>query len=352
MSIEQRRGARFPAHLWVTVADVTPVAELCWGNISISGIFFETERDFGDPGEVHLLSLANSDRSLSIDIMGKVIRVLAFDDLWKGTVIAGVALEFLVESDSQREEVAQFVRALSTGHSMNYRFNAQVKGEGAAEHRATIRKLGLDGMLLETDWPVTTGDTINVLIEAPASGKSIHIAGRTIKASPTTMENGSSGFQVEVQFAISPQAEAASLAHQPAGTSISEAVEILLTEAIVGKNPMTPRPPASLRGSMAQVHLENLLAFLEMEGSTGVLHLLRGQECVDLFFQQGRLVDVTASSSEERAPRYILDDLVGWSDGEFEFLIQPVDRKDVIDTPTSTLLNDLARQRTREDHKR
>jgi hypothetical protein len=352
MSIEQRRGARFPAHLWIRVADVTPVAELCWGNISISGIFFETERDFGNPGDVHLLSLANPDRSLSIDIMGKVIRVLAFDDLWKGTVIAGVALEFLVESDSQRDEVAQFVRALSTGHPMDYRFSAQVEGQGAAEHQATIRKLDLDGMLMETDWPITTGETINVLIAAPASGETIHLSGRTIKARPATLENGSSVYQVEVRFAMSPQAEAASAIQQPAGTSISEAVEILLTEAIAGPKPMIPRPAASLRGSMAQVQLENLLAFVEMEGSTGVLHMVRGQECVDLFFQQGHLVDVTAAPSEERAPKNILDELVEWTDGEFEFLIQPVHRKDVIDATTSTLLNDLARQRAREDHQK
>lgn len=73
---EGRRSARFLSELWVGVHghDETPV--LRRGDLSASGIYYETDRAVGEPGAVVWLYLASPDKKRDIELMAHVVRTV------------------------------------------------------------------------------------------------------------------------------------------------------------------------------------------------------------------------------------------------------------------------------------
>ena len=73
-----------------------------------------------------------------------------------------------------------------------------------------------------------------------------------------------------------------------------------------------------------------------------MLRLSRDAQQAALFVREGRILDV--ESEIPGSSKQALGNLLGWSDGVFEFQFQKVERDDAIGQPTAVLLLDLARQ--------
>ncbi|HXX69382.1 MAG TPA: DUF4388 domain-containing protein [Polyangiaceae bacterium] len=91
----------------------------------------------------------------------------------------------------------------------------------------------------------------------------------------------------------------------------------------------------ALAGSTEDLAVVDLLQSFEMLGESGVLHLLRRAQQAEIHFREGRAVDATAGRLRgERAIYAVL----GWNDAAYEVEFKSVDREDVIDRSTGTLL--------------
>ncbi len=73
-----------------------------------------------------------------------------------------------------------------------------------------------------------------------------------------------------------------------------------------------------------------------------MLQLRREAEKADIFISEGRILDVDWEIS--RSPEEALAELLGWTEGAFEFRFQAVDREDVVGKPIGHLLLNLARE--------
>jgi len=219
-----------------------------------------------------------------------------------------------------------------------YHYHAQVGQKNSATHAALVTSVWLNGMLIETDWPVTEGEKLNVEIEAPASKKKMSLVGQA--RTTRRLKHGESGrYQVEVRF-VAPETTAA----QTSADTISKAVDQLLSETAVWASGIPVRSHEHLKGNLAQIRIPSLLAFIELERMSGVIRLKQDSQCAKLYVSEGRVIDAVAGEDWSVNPLELLTSLMRWNRGVFEFRLQEVDRKDRIEMSTSALLIELARR--------
>jgi hypothetical protein len=347
MGFERRRDARFFTSLWVSIAEVTDELELQKGNVSASGIFFRTDKDVGRPGTVRLLYIATSDRRASVEVMAHVVRVISYDDLLEGRVIGGVAFEFLLETQHQRDEVERFVREVAEDQMqvpgnppLDYSFPAQVQGSAADSKPATVSELSLGGMVIETDWPVQPGEAIRAEIHTTASQKAVHLAGRAVASQRAGVEG--ERYRVAVRFGDDEPGGAC--ADPNLGDSMAEAMNALLTDVTAWHQPEARSNGIHLHGELSQVRLSSLLSFLDLERTSGVLELTRGAARAKLFVREAQIVGLEMEPPGP-SPSKVLAELMDWSDGEFGFRFEPVGEDDAVGISISALLMHLARRK-------
>ena len=75
VTAEKRKSARLPSQFLVKVEGVDELMTLRQGDLSISGIRFETEADIGAVGSVQFLSIATRSRSHAVHVMARVVRL-------------------------------------------------------------------------------------------------------------------------------------------------------------------------------------------------------------------------------------------------------------------------------------
>ena len=102
---------------------------------------------------------------------------------------------------------------------------------------------------------------------------------------------------------------------------------------------------ASRRGALAHMGVVDLVQVMEVGHKSGLVHLssnparsggyARGEARGTLYFREGRLVDAQlgALSGTEAFYRTLL-----WEDGDFEIELCPIDRPDLVETDTQSLL--------------
>jgi hypothetical protein len=342
---ERRRGARIKSKFWVKIPNIAEEMELRQGNISISGIFFDIDKPLGKAGDVHALNIATVDRSDSICLMSRLVRVITIDDIWREKVVTGAAWEFLFENDQQKRSIEQLVRRVAMLQKMEegdlelaYHYNAQVGQKDTKTHAALVTSVWLNGMLIETDWPVKEGEKLNVEIEAPASKKKMSLVGQA--RTTRRLKHGETGrYQVEVRF-VTPES---AVAHSNPDT-IADAVDQLLSETAVWSSGVPVRSNEHLKGNLAQIRLPSLLAFIELERMSGIVRLKQDSQCAKLFVVDGRVIDAVAGEDWSVNPLELLSSLTRWNRGVFEFRLQEVEREDRVGMSTSTLLIELARR--------
>jgi uncharacterized protein (TIGR02266 family) len=99
----------------------------------------------------------------------------------------------------------------------------------------------------------------------------------------------------------------------------------------------------TLRGDLGQVSIASVLSFLELEKRTGVL-LLVGQKTARIYIDGGRplKIEIDGARSTE-SPRSLMDRVLDWTEGQFEFGAQDVACADELRTSLTAILLDHAR---------
>ena len=334
---DPRRSPRFETRLWVGIPEVEGEPELEKCDISASGMLLQTRRDAGSPGAVRMLRLVTADLGAGINIMAHVVRVVATDDVEEGRAIEATAFEFL---PSDPQELEDFLRQVVEGEisvapdtSLDHRFPARMDSHSGEAEPATVCALSVSGMVIDTNRAVEAGARVSLEIEAPSSDRPLRLSGHAVRSRKIEDFGEGELYCVEVSF---DQGE------ERRSSSVADVVNTLVSEAATTDRPARKREGVHLSGSLSEVGLASLLAFLELERSSGVLGIERDSNKVTVFVQDGRILDVE-SDAPDSSPIDSLADLLEWPEGAFEFSFQAVERDDAIGQSTTGLLMECAR---------
>ncbi len=352
-SPESRRSARVVGRFWVAVEGVDAELTPRRGDVSPTGIFFETDSDVGGVGTVQWLHLASADRIQSLTVMACVVRLVQLSDVHRD--IRGVALEFMPESDDAAAKVCDFARyVLEHPHSVKETPHIvpriEVRANTATETPAPVgvSKLSVQTLVLETDWSVPVGEPVRVEIIARGVRRPIRVEGDAISVLPA-VERGPNRFRIMVKVRDElegplkrfPSFELPAIHPSSQGdldTSSTGPLGQLLSALIKPR----PEPPdrKHLTGLLSRIPFTTLCSLLELERLTGELTIRNGDDSAILFVKDGRFVDVEPSGG---APREALSALLGLKTGTFAFVVRPVETTDKIGLSMTQLLLDYAR---------
>ena len=399
---ESRRSARVSTPLSVAVTGVDEIACLRSGNISATGVYFEYDRDIGDIGSLQWLHLGSVDGQRKIDVMALVARVLDISDL--AGRVRGVALQFMPRNEAQATELQGFVQyvlrlepAPASGEAskvvheagslrgphLQPRLHAWTTPEGGAGSDATLDRLSVRSMLLETTMPFKAGDQVRVEVSAPGMTHAVRLKGRAVAVSPALTGGDKPRYQIEVEVhdekggpllrssslampAVNPNAQPSGAlspapasgpmsAPPPSGRPaedptdddfVSRTLEQLFSALIEPKRPGEEpvAKPRHLSGQLDRVRLPALLALFEMQKMTGVLIMHSFVHTARVFIREGDIVDVEPRLASESTARDAASRVFRWDVGSFDFEVGPVEREDKIGMSVTALLLDLARE--------
>jgi hypothetical protein len=101
----------------------------------------------------------------------------------------------------------------------------------------------------------------------------------------------------------------------------------------------------AFRGTLDQIGLPSILSLVEMEQKTGMLVLVLdpGKEKARLYFSEGRAVRALYDKKDRPKNAELIYELLGRTEGKFEFRNMVVDGTDEIRNPTALLLLEGAR---------
>jgi hypothetical protein len=366
--MEGRRGARVATTFLVAIEDIDQSPKLRQGDISLSGVYFETAEELGAPGTVHWLQLVSVDHTRRVRVMACVVRVATRGRL------RGAAFEFMPESDDAVTALQNFVKyalGLRAAGSTPYiapRLEAKAAPHEASNlaQRAMVGKLSVRSMVLETSWAVEPGASLRVEIAAPGMPKRIRLEGTAVRVA-----HGAStpGYTIEVEVheeSDRPLAHSSmsfakvtvpesSIPPPPPPTSQDDVTE----ESLRSLDELLAsliNPPADARkrkrayhlaGQLPTIPLTTLASLFEMERMTGELAVRKGKEKVRVYVDGGRIIDVAPLGPGD-TPRSRIQAVLGWREGSFEFDMKAVSRQDRVGTSTTALLLDLARETDEE----
>ena len=358
---ERRRAGRLNVRLLMQIAGVDdePILRRC--NLSTTGLYFDINREVGHPGTVQKLTLITMDSKLTVEVMSRVVRVITNSDIWKGSTVAGIAMDFMLPNTAARNEVEQLMLALmrhehdeslapvpaasQPGLQWSYRATAQTATPAHAPQttsNVTIQALSSQGMFLETEWAAQVGEVIRCEVEAPVSKRRLVLSGEVSESHSNLDDHGNPVYRVRVNFRS--DATPALPAAAPVAVSINEAIDALLEEALapVGEQAF-PLPNEHLAGLLSRIRLGSLLTFLEVERLEGELSVTQGSDTAKVHLQAGRIIDAEGLGGVAD-PLDVLDELLTWDDGKFEFRATPVARADRIKMSTMHILLKLTHE--------
>jgi hypothetical protein len=332
-----RRAPRFETRLWVGIPEVEGEPELEACDLSASGMLLRTHRDAGSPGALRMLRLVTADLGAGINIMAHVVRVVATDDVEEGRTIEATAFEFFPNDPQELEDflsqVVEGEMSVTPDTTVEHRFPARMDRRRGEAEPATVCALSVSGMVIDTNRAVEAGAKISLEIEAPSSDRALRLSGHAVRS--RRIEDFGEGelYSVEVSFDQGEESQS---------SSVADVVNTLVSEAATTDRPARKREGVHLSGSLSEVGLASLLAFLELERSSGVLGIERDSNKVTVFVQDGRILDVEADSPDSSAIDSLAD-LLEWPEGAFEFRFQALERDDAIGLSTTSLLMKCAR---------
>jgi hypothetical protein len=370
--MEERRGARVATTFLVAIEDIEQVPKQRQGDISQTGVYFETSDEVGAPGTIHWLQLVSIDQVRQVRVMACVVRSAARGRL------RGAAFEFMPESDDAVASLQSFVKYSLGLRSMPGlephiapRLEASASGQeaAAAQHQAIVGKLSVRSMVLETSWAVEPGELLRVDIAAPGMTRRIRLEGKAIRVAPNDPNGANpSSYTIEVEVHEESQRP---LAHSsmsfakvtpPESAKAPPAAEKPPTEDDIADEGLRTlddllssliAPPANddarhkrvhhLAGQIASVPLTTLVSLFEMERMTGELVVQHDIEVAQVYIDGGRIIDISPVAKGETA-RDRIKALLRWTEGSFQFDVRAVRRADRIGASTTALLLDLARE--------
>lgn len=332
---DRRFGARLRTDLWITVRGVELEPRLVNGDISASGVYFRIDHSLGVVGSILALELATEDRVHMVEVMAHLVREVRCNDLYHGETVSGVAFGFLLQSSEQQEDLQLFLRAIYRQQQdlqLDVGMAARVEQPSVVPRRdATVRILSLDGMVIETDWEVEAGESLEVEVTAPASRTVVRVAGQVVSCQRSIHHDGTVQYSIQMQFA-GAEAVAPPTGYRP--------LEPLLEEMAIPAGRDMASATRHLRGTLDQVGLTSLLSFLELERRSCCLSVHQDHRSVGILVRQGQVIDVQAPG--QHPPRELLEELLFAGQGEFELAFQDVEGPDRLGVTTTTLLLEAA----------
>jgi hypothetical protein len=352
---QRRRSPRLKTRLRVQVMGVDDDFRETEADISVGGLYIDTDRDIGELGSVQRLRLGLISDPLQLTVLARIARVSTVSDFWRGQVIQGVAFQFMFQENAQHgappETVAiensaalrEFVRALARdteqqAAQLDHVWQATLESSQGAERAATVNGVSLQGTVLETDFPVPVGELIRV--EIAWSGERIPLSGFAVD-SRLVPGSDAKRYRTTVSFAPRvPEVED----ERTSGGSIQEAFGALLSSSDGPSPERWPNSPRQhLAGDLGRVSLPSVLTVCELERATGILRLRGLVDEVRCYICEGRLFDVERVGAQQpETLEATLGPVLAWSRGTFEFLFEPVTRPDRIGMSSGAVLLQLA----------
>lgn len=362
MDADRRRSPRVWTSVWVCLDGVDAEMRPRSASVSATGIYFEYERDIGDPGTVEWLVLASADRVVTLQIMASVVRSVT-TRAKDGREVRGAAFEFMPESDEAISQLRDF---------LHYVLALAADGVRASEAPPPAGAAGVRSFTVESDWSVPVGTPMRVEIIAKGIERTTRVEGRAARVTP--IEDG--GFRIEIaaqkqmegplrRFSA-PALPATKLKERVEGPTrrftpalgipfakgaamteterhadeavVSEALEGLIGTLLELREQPKPEARSHLAGELSRIRLPALLSMIDIDKMTGELLLLRGSERRTLFVRRGRVLDVEPAADAKAE----LASLLAWHDGDFAFTLKAVIRPDRIATKTSDFLAEHA----------
>jgi CheY-like chemotaxis protein len=104
------------------------------------------------------------------------------------------------------------------------------------------------------------------------------------------------------------------------------------------------RPLLALRGVLGEIGLGSLLVMLEMERKSGILIIETDTATARFFLRKGHIMRAELDGVPPVSGANAVYGVLGWKEGQFEFLIGDVGGVDEIQTSTTFLLIEAARR--------
>ncbi len=310
--------------------DDAPALRAC--DLSIAGLAFSMEKTVGEIDSIQRLRLRAPDAKTPggaepVEIMARLVRCAAEE---AEAELQEVAFEFLPESPQKREALRYLLTELVTSLDPSAVQTSDLPS-------AAVFQLAIHELKITTSWPVPADEVVQVVFKSAGTDSKIPFEGKVIRSemlAPNRHEH-----EVQMQH-VGARAGAA----QPS-TEISESVDLLFQSLLDNKT-----SGGHLVGTLSRIQLPSMLSLLNMEQSTGALHLKHQDQYILLHLKQGDIIDATDMQNPEadRPPRTLISIALAWSEGTFNFVESPVDREDRLRSSTMALLLDLARESDEE----
>jgi hypothetical protein len=347
----------------VAVDGLDPSPKRRSGDISATGVYFDTDRDMGVAGTVQWLHLESFDSARVLRVMACVVRTVQLADA-TGQRIWGAAFEFMPESDAKADLVQDFVRYVLDLPSPDSR---RLVVEGHADLRqGTVnterRQLSVRSVVLQASWSMRAGERVRLDVVAPGMTRRMRLEGRAVRVAPRPLT--AEGQQYDIEVAIDEETarpvrihssmsfpavrpvDAAAVGSLPEAKDLaaaSDALDDLLSALILPPDdPGSPRRH-HLSGEMSRIRLPSLLQLFEIERMTGKISVKRPAGDARIFVRDGQVVDVEPLAVGSVA-RAVIGELLASEVGTFQFTLEPVERPDRVGVGTTALLLDLARE--------
>jgi hypothetical protein len=364
---EARRGARVAARFRVAIEGFETTPVLRKGDISATGAYFEIDHDVGDVGTIHALRLVSLDAQATVRIIAHVVRTVRMSDE-SGRRISGAAFEFMPESDAVADQLQDFVRRVLAYRrpgeepSVSSLLAARV-GRVSGPAEATLQKLSVRTLVMETSWAIEPGEAVRIDVVAPGMTRRLRLDGRAVRVVSKAGSPPRYDIEVAVQHetkrplrtesstaiaavTLDPK-DVEDVVDPPSTSGESDANQVLddlLAALILPPDEGAKRTRRThLSGELSRIRLPTLLGLFEMERMTGRLVVTTGGTESQVFLSDGRIVDVDpAPAGETRRER--IAKLLAAEEGTFGFSVEKVDRADRLQVGTTALLLDLARE--------
>jgi hypothetical protein len=336
--MELRRAPRVICDLWAMIAGVHEAPIRLTGDISLTGIFFELDRDVGAAGSLQWMKLETLDHRFGVEVMARIIRSLRDDDVEEPGPRFGLAFEFMPDTAARFTALQELVSAIVREVPVE-----PEPLESSDLPRAAVFHPRVSRLTLEANWPVRIGEIVQVVFRSPGTETRIPFEGQVIAVERASGPKDPPAYAVDVE--LSPPGVRILSKTPSSHSSISESVDIifnaLVEDAESHKKERSERKE-HLVGLLSRISVTSLLSLFELERVTGQMRLVGTDQKLTLYVREGEIIDAVTSDGIEG--REALRGVLQWQDGSFDFTPMEIDREDRIGMPMTMLLLELARE--------
>ncbi len=344
--MERRKLTRIPSTFLLTVQGVDAAPVRRQGDVSTSGIYFDTTLDLGPMGSVQALSIASVDGAHAVDVMAQLMRRVSAQDLWKGQVATGAAYRFMPDSAEKQRALDSLVHHVAGVELGRLTSQSQLPVLAPVPHTpaplnlasaSVARTSGL--LVLDAVWALAPGEEVLLHLDAVASGKRVTVEARVATVAPVVTEKG---LMHRTTLRVVGPEHAQPAASIQAG-SLDDALDALAQHAEMESEAEELPPQDRFAGMVSFVTLPGLLSFLEIQRMSGTLTVTRAPDRASIHVRDGVVVDLDLAGAPAGKPREDILTVLTWQDGAFEFVKDDSPRVDRVRRPTMELILESAR---------